>query len=45
MRMYSFLRRLIDVPIALAALVALAIVWRLRASQTERERRPDAGVR
>jgi hypothetical protein len=45
MRMYSFLRRLVDVPIALAALAALAVVWWIRADRAERERRPDAGVR
>jgi hypothetical protein len=45
MRMYSFLRRLIDVPIALGALVALAVAWQMRAKQADQERRPDADVR
>jgi hypothetical protein len=45
MRMYSFLRRLVDVPIALVALAAFGVVWRIRANRAEQERRPDAGVR
>lgn len=45
MHIYSFLRRLLDVPIALAAVVALAIVWWMRANRTEQEQRPHAGVR
>jgi hypothetical protein len=45
MRMYTFLRRLLDVPIALAALAALTIAWRMRANRAEQERRPHAGVR
>jgi hypothetical protein len=45
MRRYSFLRRLVDVPIALGAVAALAIGWWIRANRAEQERRPNVSLR
>ena len=44
-RVHSFVRRCLDVPIALAALAALAVVWWMRASRAERDGRPPTNGR
>jgi hypothetical protein len=45
MRTHPFFRRVFDLPVALATVAALVVVWWIRANRAEQGRWPHADVR